>query len=63
MSLFWYRANEFQCKWHFKMCHFFSAICTVNGKLRLIPQTVLILRIYMCIEAKAVNASLALLIN
>ena len=36
--LFWYRADEFRCKWHIKICHSFSAICTVNGKVRLIPQ-------------------------
>jgi hypothetical protein len=48
--LFWCRADEFRCKWHITMCHFFSAICTVNGKLRLIPQTGRILRICMCSE-------------
>ena len=52
ISLFWYRADELQCKRHIKMCHFFSAICTVNGKLRLILQTGLILRICMCSEVK-----------
>ena len=50
ISLFWYRADEFWCNWLTKMCHFFSAICTVNGKLRLTPQTGLILSICMCSE-------------